>query len=174
MGLTNLGIFHTVIGVIAIVAAITSFVKYRKINIAARSGKIYFYTTVVTSLTALGISKHGGFNPGHVFALFIVVLVVTAFYLHTVRKGNNRARFFENFCLSFSFFLSLIPTVAETYQRVPVGHPLASGPGDPAVGKTLGVLFILFVIGSVYQFRVQKKINLNGDSVQVISPKSNP
>lgn len=163
MGLTNLGIFHTAIGIIAIAAAITSFVRYRKINLAVLSGKIYFYTTVITSLTALGISKNGGFNPGHVFALFIVILVATAFYLHSKRKGNNKARFFENFCLSFSFFLSLIPTVAETYQRVPIGHPLASGPGDPAIAKTLGVLLVLFVVGSVYQFRNQKRVNHQRD-----------
>lgn len=164
MGLTNLGIFHTVIGVIAIVAAIISYVKHGKINLAVLSGKIYFYTTVITSLTALGISKRGGFNPGHVFALFIVVLVGVAFYLHTRKPNNTKARFFENFLMSFSFFLSLVPTVNETYQRVPLGHPLASGPGDPSIAKTLLVLFVLFVIGSFYQFRIQKKLNTKGAS----------
>ena len=159
MGLTNLGIFHTAIGIIAIAAALVSFVKYGKINIAVLSGKIYFYTTLVTSLTALGISKLGGFNPGHAFALFIVILIVVAFYLHTKRKGNTAARFFENFLLSFSFFLSLIPTVNETFQRVPIGHPLAKAPSDPIIAKTLLVLLVLFIIGCVYQYRVQKKSN---------------
>ena len=76
MGLSNLGIFHTIIGIIAIVAALVSFVRYGKINLAELSGKIYFYGTLITSLTALGLSKQGGFNPGHVFSLFIVILVV--------------------------------------------------------------------------------------------------
>jgi hypothetical protein len=163
MGLTNLGIFHTAIGIVAIAAAVTSFVKHSKINLAARPGKIYFYTTLVTSFTALGISKLGGFNPGHAFALFIVVLILVAFYLHTKRKGNTRARLVENFLLSFSFFLSLIPTVNETFQRVPVGHPLAKGPGDPIIAKTLLVLLVLFVLGAIYQFRRQKKNNASGE-----------
>lgn len=163
MGLTYLGIFHTVIGIVAIAAALTSFVKYSKINLAALSGKIYLYTTLVTSFTALGISKLGGFNPGHAFALFIVFLILAAFYLHTKRNGNTRARLFENFLLSFSFFLSLIPTVNETFQRVPVGHPLAKGPGDPIIAKTLLVLLVLFILGSVYQFRSQKKINASAE-----------
>jgi len=162
MGLTNLGIFHTIIGILAIVAALTSFVKHGKINLAVLSGKIYFYGTIIASLTALGISKRGGFNPGHAFALFIFVLVVAAFFLYSRKKGNNRARFVENFCLSFSFLLSLVPTVAETFQRVPLGHPLASDPADPLIGKTLLVFFILFIAGSVYQFRIQKKINASG------------
>lgn len=158
MGLSNLGIFHTVIGIVAIAAALLSFLRYGKINLTQLTGKIYFYGTVITSLTALGISKHGGFNPGHVFSLFIVVLVLAAFFLYAIKKGNNRARFFENFCLSFSFFLSLVPTVNETFTRIPVGHPWAKDIADPLIAKTLLALLILFIAGSVYQFIMQKRI----------------
>jgi hypothetical protein len=159
MGLSNLGIFHTAIGVIAIVAALISFVRFGKINLTHITGKIYFYCTVVTALTALGISKHGGFNAGHVFSILIFLLVVIAYYLFYKRQGNNKARYFENFLLSLSFFLSLLPTVNETFTRIPVGHPLAKDVTDPVIGKTLLVLFILFVAGSVYQFIKQRKIN---------------
>ena len=159
MGLSYLGIFHTFIGIIALIAAIASFLRYGKVNLEKLSGKLYLFGTTITSLTALGISKLGGFNPGHVFSLFILLLVWTACYLHTKRKGNTRARFFENFCLSFSFFLSLIPTVNETFTRIPVGKPLAKDPGDPLIANTLLALLILFVAGSVYQFRRQRKIN---------------
>ncbi|MCK7555945.1 hypothetical protein MKQ70_13310 [Chitinophaga sedimenti] len=137
----------------------TSYVKNGKIDLRQLSGKIYFYLTVVTSLTALGLSKLGGFNAGHVFALFIVVLVAVAFYLHNRKQGNNRARLIENFLLSFSFFLSLVPTVNETFTRVPVGHPLAQAPTDAIIAQTLLALFVVFVIGSVYQFRMQRKVN---------------
>lgn len=159
MGLSNLGIFHTIIGVIAIIAAIVSFVKYGKINLAVLSGKTYFYGTIITSLTSLGVSKHGGLNIGHAFSVFIVLLVVEAFFLHSRKKESNRARYFENFCLSFSFFLSLVPTVNETFTRVPVGHPLAKDINDPLIGKTLLILFILFIAGSIYHFRKQKGVN---------------
>lgn len=159
MGLTNLGIFHTVVGIIAIVAAITSLVKYGKIDLSALTGRIYFIGTLIASLTALGISKRGGFNPGHGLALFIFVLVLLAFYLHARRRGNNRARLVENFSLSFSFFLSMIPTVAETFQRVPIGNPLAKDMKDPVIGGTVLVLLMVFVAGAIYQYRVQKKSN---------------
>ena len=159
MGLSNLGIFHTAIGIIAIVAALISFVRYGKINLAHLTGKIYFYGTIVTALTALGISKKGGFNPGHVFSIIIFLLVVVAFYLFTKKQGSNKTRYFENFLLSLSFFFSLLPTVNETFTRVPVGHPLAKDITDPVIGRTLLVLFILFVTGAVYQFVKQRKIN---------------
>lgn len=166
MGLSNLGIFHTAIGVIAIFAAVAGFIKNGKIDIGQLTGKIYFYFTLITSLTALGLSKHGGFNPGHIFALFIVVLILAAHYLHSRKKGNNRPRFFENFLLSFSFFLSLVPTVNETFTRIPLGHPLASAPTDPIIGLTLLGLFILFLIGSFFQFRAQRRINTSLSTVQ--------
>ncbi|WP_042721676.1 hypothetical protein [Flavobacterium sp. B17] len=159
MGLSSLGIFHTIIGISAIMGAIIGFVKYGKINLSVLSGKVYFYATLVTSVTALGISKHGGFNAGHIFSLFIIVLIVVAYYLFSKQKESKRVRYFENFLLSFSFFLSLIPTVNETFTRVPIGHPLAKDIKDPIIGQTLLVLLILFIVGSVFQFIKQKKIN---------------
>ncbi len=162
MGLSTLGIFHTIIGVITIGAAIVSFIKYSKIKLAELSGKIYLYGTIITSLTALGISKHGGFNPGHAFSILILILVLVAYFLYSKKIGNNRSRYFENFFLSFSFFLSWLPTVNETFTRIPIGHPLAKAPSDPIIGKTLLVILILFILGSIYQFRKQKKINTDG------------
>jgi hypothetical protein len=159
MGLSNLGIFHTVIGIIAIIAALASYVKYGKINLARKSGNTYLVGTIITSVTALGLSKHGGFNPGHVLSLLVLVLVIGAFVLHRRKAGNNKARYFEQFFLSFSFFLSMIPTVNETLTRVPLSAPLAKGPTDPLIGKTLLVILILFIAGSVCQYRQQKKIN---------------
>lgn len=158
MALTALGIFHTVIGIAAIVAAIVSFVRFGKINLTQLSGKIYFYTTTITALTALGISKHGGFNAGHVFSVFIFILVVVAFWLSVKRSSSIKARYVENFLLSFSFFLSLVPAINETFTRVPLGHPLAKGPSDPLIAKTLLVLFIAFIAGAVYQYIKQRRM----------------
>ncbi|WP_316786995.1 hypothetical protein [Pedobacter frigiditerrae] len=159
MGLSTLGIFHTIIGIAAIVAAVVSYIKYGKINLAELSGKTYLYSTIITSLTALGISKHGGFNPGHIFSIFILILVVVAYFLHAKKWGNNHSRYVENFLLSFSFFLSWVPTINETFTRVPLAKPLAKGPTDPIIAQTLLVLLVLFIAGSIFQFLKQKKMN---------------
>lgn len=160
MNLSGLGIFHTVIGVTALVGAVIGFIRYGKIDLAQPSGKVYFYATAVTSLTALGISKNGGFNAGHVFSLFILVLIAVAYFLFANKKESKKARYFENFLLSLSFFLSLVPTVNETFTRVPIGHPLAKDIKDPIIGQTLLVIFLLFIAGSVFQFIKQKKANV--------------
>ncbi|MDR3023538.1 hypothetical protein [Chryseobacterium sp.] len=160
MHLSILGIFHTIIGISALVGAMIGFIKYGKINLAHLSGKVYFYATLITSLSALGISKAGGFNAGHVFSLFIIVLISVAYFLFLSKKESRRARYFENFLLSFSFFLSLVPTINETFTRVPIGHPLAKDIKDPIIGQTLLVILVLFVIGSIFQFMKQKKENV--------------
>ncbi|MDR6368821.1 cbb3-type cytochrome oxidase subunit 3 [Chryseobacterium bernardetii] len=160
MNLSSLGIFHTIIGITALSGAIIGFIKYGKINLAQPSGKVYFYATAITSLTALGISKNGGFNAGHVFSLFILVLIAVAYFLSVSKKESKKARYFENFLLSFSFFLSLVPTVNETFTRVPIGHPLAKDIKDPVIGQTLLIIFLLFIAGSVFQFIKQKKENV--------------
>ncbi|RKE82433.1 hypothetical protein [Chryseobacterium sp. AG363] len=160
MNLSGLGIFHTIIGVTALIGAVIGFIRYGKINLAQPSGKVYFYATAVTSLTALGISKNGGFNAGHVFSLFILVLITVAYFLFSNKKESKKARYFENFLLSFSFFLSLVPTVNETFTRVPIGHPLAKDIKDPIIGQTLLVILLLFIVGSVFQFIKQKRENV--------------
>ena len=159
MALSNLGIFHTVIGVAAIAAAVTGFIKSGKIDLKKLPGKMYFYLTLITSLTALGISHVKGVNPGHILSLLIIVLIAVAYFLSAKKQGNNRARYVENFFLSFSFFLSMLPTVNETFTRIPVGHPLAAGPNDPLIGISILLLFIMLIAGSVLQFRKQRKIN---------------
>ncbi|WP_213280090.1 hypothetical protein [Chryseobacterium indologenes] len=160
MNLSILGIFHTIIGISALAGAMIGFIKYGKINLAHLSGKVYFYATLITSLSALGISKTGGFNAGHAFSLFIIILISVAYFLFSSKKESRRARYFENFLLSFSFFLSLVPTINETFTRVPIGHPLAKDIKDPIISQTLLVFFLLFVAGSIFQFMKQRKENV--------------
>ncbi|RYG00963.1 MAG: hypothetical protein EOO02_13775 [Chitinophagaceae bacterium] len=159
MGISPLGIFHTVIGVVAIIAALIAFIRYGRIDLNKITGKIYFWFTLITSITALGISKTGKLNPGHALSLIVVILIVAAWYLNAKKKDSNRSRYFENFYLSFSFFLSMLPTVNETFTRVPVGHPLAKDITDPIIGKTILVILLLFISGSVYQIIKQRKTN---------------
>lgn len=105
MGLSNLGIFHTIIGIIAIISGIISLIKNGKINLDSLTGKIYFYFTLISALTALGLSNAKGGNPRHILALLIVILVSVAYLLYVRKKGSNGYRLIENFFLSFSFSL---------------------------------------------------------------------
>jgi len=157
MGLSTLGIIHTLIGVIALVAGIVSLVQSGFINLARNAGRIYFYGTVIAALTALGLTKHGFPNPGHFLSLLVFIFVVISFLLYRRRRMGGPVRFMETLFLSLSFFLSWLPTVNETLTRVPVGHPLAKDISDPLVGNTLLVVFVIFVTGLTIQFLRHRK-----------------
>src|SRR5436190_1258589 len=73
-GLTTLGTFHTAISLIAIIAGFTALARDKKISTKGTAGSVFFWGTVLTCLTALGIFQHGGFGKPHVFA--VVTLVV--------------------------------------------------------------------------------------------------
>ena len=55
--------------------------------------------------------------------------------------------------LSLTVFFHWIPGVTESSSRLPPAAPLTTGPDDPRVQAAVGVGFVLFLIGAVWQFR---------------------
>jgi len=158
--LSVLGIVHTAISLVPVVAGLYCFAKYRSIQPATRSGKVYLGGLLVAVLTAFGLSSTGGFNPGH--ALGILALLAAGAGLLIPRLSFlGRARpYLANFSLSFTFFLTLVPGINETLTRLPAGQPLASGPEHPLVQGTLLAWVVIFLAGFVFQawtLRAQKQ-----------------
>jgi hypothetical protein len=52
---------------------------------------------------------------------------------------------------SFSFFLLLVPGIAETLTRLPAAHPLAEGPQSALVRSTLLAWIVIFIVGFAFQ-----------------------
>jgi hypothetical protein len=48
MGLTSLGIVHTVISLVAVAAGLIALIRDREISLRDRMGKLYVITTVLT------------------------------------------------------------------------------------------------------------------------------
>ena len=61
-GLTNLGIFHTAISLIAVAAGLIAFARNCRIVPNSLCGRTYVVTPVITCLTGFGIFEHGGFG----------------------------------------------------------------------------------------------------------------
>src|SRR5437660_12790950 len=72
-GLTAFGVFHTAIGVIALIYGFIALVRDKEISPSNRRGQIYLVTTLITAVTALGIFRHGGFGPPHALAVLTLV-----------------------------------------------------------------------------------------------------
>ena len=72
LGLTTLGAFHTVVGLIAVVCGVIALVRDKQISSRTLLGQIYLIGTLVAAVSALGIFRRGGFGPPHVLALLTI------------------------------------------------------------------------------------------------------
>ena len=149
--LSTLGIAHTAISLVPLAAGLYAFARFRAIEPATRSGRIYLAGLALSVLTAFGLSSTGGFNPGH--ALGILALLAVGGALVAPRLGFlGRTRpYLATLGLSFSFFLLLVPGINETLSRLPPEHPLASGPDSPLVKGALLAWLVLFAAGYALQ-----------------------
>jgi hypothetical protein len=155
--LSVLGIIHTAISILAIIAAIVALIRYGKMSPTNTPGLAYIWFTVITCITALPIMKLGHPTGGHPLAIIILVLLAIGVYSNKIPVLKKAADYVQIFCISTTLFLSMIPTTVETLTRVPISHPIATGPDDPLVPKFLGVFLVLYAAGIIYQFVKLKK-----------------
>src|SRR4030095_16698180 len=107
-GLTNLGIVHTAISLIAVGAGIVAFIRDKEINSRNGLGKLYIWTTVLTCLTGFPIMQHGGFGKPHALGVItLLVLVVAA--LAGKGKFGRASRYVEVVSYSATFLFHMIP-----------------------------------------------------------------
>lgn len=152
-GLTTLGAVHTAISLVALVAGAVALLREQAIAPTTGLGRAYLWSTVLTCLTGFGIFQHGGFGPPHVLGILtLLVLGVAAIALKTAVFGRA-SKYIATVGYSVTFFFHLIPGATETFTRLPLGAPLFRNADDPNLQKVVGVLFVLLVLGSLWQIR---------------------
>lgn len=151
--LSPLGVVHTAISLVPIVAGLYSCVRHRAIEPATPSGKVYLVGLVLSVLTAFGLSSTGGFNPGHAVGIVALLAVIGGLLAPRLAFLGRLRPYAAAFGMSFSFFLLLVPGIAETLTRLPAAHPLADGPQSPWVRVALLSWVVIFLVGIVLQGR---------------------
>jgi hypothetical protein len=151
--LSFVGIIHTLISLVPVLAGIYSFVRFSKIDDKKRSGQVYLVGTMLAVITSFGVSSTGGINAGHAFGIVVLLAAFGGVLAPRITFFGKLRPYLSVFGLSFSFFLSLVPAINETLTRLPPSQPLAAGPTASVVKITLLVLFCLFVGGFAAQCR---------------------
>lgn len=151
-GLTQLGIIHTAISLVALGAGIFALVRDQKISSRNWVGKLYIWTTVLVCLTGFPIMQHGGFGAPHALGIMTLVVLVIAWQAGKSKFGRL-SRYVEVVSYSATFFFHWIPTVVETTTRLPVGAPWITNRDGPELQAATGILFLLFLIGATLQVR---------------------
>ena len=151
-GLTQLGVIHTLISLVAVFAAVIAFFRDKGINPANTLGKVYIWATVLTCLTGFGIFQHGGFGKAHVLGIITLVTLGVA-WLGDKGKFGAKSAYVSTLCYSITFVFHMIPAVTESSTRLPLGAPLLASPEAPELKAATGVLLVLYVIGAILQVR---------------------
>jgi uncharacterized membrane protein len=162
-GLTYLGVIHTLISLVAVFAALVSFVRDKAIVPVSTLGKLYIWATVLTCLTGFGIFQHGGFGKAHVLGI-VTLLVLGLAWLADQRKFGNKSAAVSTVSYSLTFFFHMIPAATESTTRLPLGAPLLASPEAPELQTITGVMFLILVIGVALQLRRLKKRGAAADN----------
>ena len=150
--LSPLGLVHTAIAVVAVLAGVVALVRHGAISPRSRSGRIYVVATIATCLTGFGLFRHGGFDEPH--ALGVTTLLVLALALAAGRGRLGRVSpQVEVVAYSATLFFHAIPGLAETLTRLPPGAPLFSDREAPGLLALAGLAFVLFIGGAWLQLR---------------------
>lgn len=151
-GLTSLGVFHTAISLVALAAGLTALARAGAISMRTGVGKLYVWTTALTCITGFGIFQHGGFGKPHVLGVITLVVLVIAWAAGKGMAFGRLSPYVEAVGYSLTVFFHIVPALAETLTRLPLGSPLLDTPEAPVL-QALDAFFFLFLIGATLQVR---------------------
>src|SRR5258706_15124586 len=78
-GLTQLGMIHTAISLIAVAAGLIALIRDKEISPRNTLGKVYVIATILVCLTGFGIFQHGGFCKPHVLGIITLIALGVAY-----------------------------------------------------------------------------------------------
>lgn len=150
-GITAFGMFHTVLGLIAVVAGFVAIARHFEIAMASRSGRLYVWMTVATCITGFFIFHHGGFGKPHVLGIVTLLVLAVAWLADRRTLFGRVSHYIAAIGYTLTLFFHMIPGFTETLTRLPEGRPWASGPDDPQLAQLIGGVFVAYLGLMVWQ-----------------------
>jgi uncharacterized membrane protein len=149
--LTPLGLFHTLVSLVAVVAALVALYRDKGISPRTSIGRTYLVSLLITTLTGFPIFRHGSVGPPHIVGAIIMVVLAVAALAAKTRVFGGASAYVETLSYSTTVFLLMIPTVTETLTRVPPSAPWVASPEAPIFPPLYAVLLVLFLVGAFLQ-----------------------
>ncbi len=153
--LSNLGILHTVISILAVIFAVVALFRDGKIDPRSGPGRWYILLTIGSCLTSFGVMKTGHFTPAH--GLSIIVLLLLLIGVNAQRWFRIRGEKTEVVIMSITLFLSFIPAITETLTRIPASHPIAESQNASIIKMSYLFLLLIFSTGIYLQINSLRK-----------------
>jgi uncharacterized membrane protein len=163
MGLSPLGIVHTLFGIAALISGAISLVSYKEIDGKTRAGSTYLLTTLVTAVTALFLFRHDGhFGPPHVLAILTLVALAVGGAASNMTFFGSAWRSVRAAAFTITLLFHLIPGFTETLTRIPPGAPFVASQESPFFQRLYPILLLLYLVGVVVQIRWLKANRAGG------------
>jgi len=156
-GLTSLGVVHTALSLVALIAGFASLVQYKRIAPRTTLGRVYIGSTVLVCLTGFGIFQHGGFGKPHMLGIITLVVLGIAAMAGKPRPFGRAAPYVETISYSLTLFFHMIPAATETLTRLPAGAPVFANAEAPQLPGIYGVFFLIFLVGTTLQVRALRR-----------------
>jgi hypothetical protein len=150
-GLTPFGLFHTAISILPIGFGLYALVRDGRIDPNNGVGKLYLGTMLIGCVTGLMIFHHGGFGPGHVLSIIVLLLVLVGGLAGRGQWFGRATPYVETISLSASYFFLMFFLTTETLTRLPPDHPYAPSQDAPELLPVRLALLVLLVFGVGYQ-----------------------
>jgi uncharacterized membrane protein len=144
LDLLPLGWVHLIASLIALAVGALVLVRPKGTAVHKLRGRIYVVTILVTSITALGIYRVGGFFFAHWFgvaALIVTTVGFTAAHFKIPRAGWIHLHLT---CMLMSFYILIGGGVNEVFLRVNFLRRLIPNLNSPIVGLTHFAVMIFF------------------------------
>lgn len=151
--LTPLGLFHTLVSIVAVVTAFVALYRDKGISPRTSIGRTYLLTLLITTLTGFPIFRHGSIGPPHIVGVIILIVLAVAALAGTTRVFGRASAYVETVSYSTTVLLLMIPTVTETLTRVPPSAPWVASPEAPIFPPLYSALLVLFLVGVFLQVR---------------------
>jgi uncharacterized membrane protein len=95
MNLTPLGVFHTILSLIAVAAAIAALSKGHGISPLSGIGRVYIWALVATCVTGLPIFRHGTIGPPHILGVLTLATFAVAAIARKTRVFGRLSGYVE-------------------------------------------------------------------------------
>jgi uncharacterized membrane protein len=152
-GLTQLGVIHTAISLVAVAAAIIAFIRDKRIVADSALGKLYIITTALTCLTGFGIFQHGGFGKPHVLGIITLAVLTVCAAAGKYRSFGRASPYVETIGYTLTFLFHMIPAITETSTRLPLDAPLLPNAEAPELKIATAIMFGIFLVVAILQAR---------------------
>ena len=160
LGLTKIGVVHTLFSLVAVYFGIWAIVRYKEFSYRQGLTQVYFVTTLVVCLTGFFIFQHGGFGAPHVLGILTILAIGAGAITEKTQLLGKWSRYFQALCYSTTLFFHAIPGFNESLSRLPPGKPFTTGPDDPKFQAIAAVLFVLYLAGMAVQLRYLMKASV--------------